>query len=231
MARTFDIVDYKVCEAEYFLDLLLKGKEEVYFSGVQFCTSAFVAACRSITFAMQSSLKGNPEFEDWYANKQSVLKNDALAKFFNDFRRVSQHIGEQIITGGLFANGKAEYYFEPTEDLPKVPDMEAIEACKVYFISTLEIVYQCYLDLGVYIDPQLYFTSEHFSSIGKTIEDAEEERGFPRGWTDMGDPSSEPYRWESIRIGAGGCQIQEQFNRWLNKIIPWPEGLPEYKNA
>jgi hypothetical protein len=180
---------------------------------------------------MQASLKGNQAVDSWDEEKQTDLKNNSLAKFFHDFRRVSQHIGEQIITGGTFSNGKAQYYFEPTKDLLKVPDIEAIEACKHYFIYTLNIVYQCYIDLGHLIDGQQYFTSSQFASIGKTIEDAEEELGLPRGWTDTGDPNCEPYRWETLRGMAGGCEIQEQFHYWLGKVVPWPQKLPEYRRA
>lgn len=231
MTRSFDIVDYKVCESEYFLQLLLGGRRESYFSGIQYCTSAFSSACRSITFAMQASLKRNLEFESWYIQQQNILKNDPLSKFFNDFRRVSQHIGESIINSATVTGAGTKYYFEPCHDLPNVPDIEAIEACEIYFKSVLELVYQCYIEFGYLIDGQQYFTSCHFASIGKTIEDAEEELGFARGWTDVGDPSSEPYRWEALRRQAGGCKIQEQFSTWLGKMVPWPEKLPEYDNA
>ncbi len=76
MTRSFGLVDYKVQEAEYFLLELRRVGKRADFSAVQFCTSAFVSVARSVTFAMQSSLKGHPEFEAWYTPRQEKLRND-----------------------------------------------------------------------------------------------------------------------------------------------------------
>jgi hypothetical protein len=44
----------------------------------------------------------------------------------------------------------------------------------------LTIVFDCYEDFRFKINAQWYFTEENFSSRGLTVEDAEEELGFPR---------------------------------------------------
>ena len=62
MTRSFGLVDYKIQEAEYFLLELMRLGKQINFAAAQFCASAFVSAARNITFAMQASLKGHPEF-------------------------------------------------------------------------------------------------------------------------------------------------------------------------
>lgn len=231
MSRSFGLVDYKVQEAEYFLLLMTSRGKKTDFYGVQFCASAFVSAARSITFAMQSSLKGVPEFEAWYPAKQVELRRDPLARFFHDFRTVTQHIGDNVVSGGRHDKYGTKYFFVPCADLPSVPDMDVLSACEAYFVSILELVFACYIDLGPIVDGQQRFTESHFETLGMSIEDAEEELGFPRGWTDIGDPGAMPWRWELIRKQADGCQIQEQFERWLNKVVPRLETLAPYSRA
>jgi hypothetical protein len=229
VARSFGLVDYKVQETEYFLLELKRLGREINFAAVQFCASAFVSAARSITFAMQASLKGHSKFEHWYKKRQEALRNDPLAKFFHDFRTVTQHIGVNVVGGGSHGKDATFYYFVPCPDLPIVPEQDVISACESYFVSILQLVYDCYVELGPVVDGQQYFTQENFAALGKTIEDAEEELGFPRGWTDISRPDIEPYRWQTLRYQADGCLIEEQFERWLNKCLPRPEPLPPFQ--
>lgn len=228
VSRYFGLVDYKIREAEYFLLTMKDAGEKLNFLGVQYCASAFVSAARSVTFAMQSSLKGIPVFELWYAEKQKKLRGDALAKFFHDFRTVTQHIGENLVGGGSFDKDGAKYHFVSCPDLPTVPDDDVITACENYFRSVLLLVYECYIDLGPIVDGQQHFTENHFASLAKTVEDAEEELGFQRGYTDTGDPRAMPWRWEMLRRSADGCQIEDQFDRWLGKTLPRPDPLPPF---
>jgi len=220
MPRSFGLVDYKVKEAEYFL-LRIKDAEYDFF-GVQFDAVAFTAAARSITFAMQSSLKGVEKFDEWYELKQAEMKSDPLAKFFNDFRRVSQHIGENAVVGARTDQSGTVFLFGASPELKVVPEMDVASACEQYYKSVLEIVYECYLEFATLINGQWKFTQEHFSSIGLTIEDAEEELGLPRGWSGVSG-LEEQVRWKYLRMEADGCQIQQQFEGWLGKRAPHPD--------
>lgn len=226
MTRSFGLVDYKVQEAEFFMLELERVSEEMNFRGVQFCASAFAAAARSVTFAMQASLNGHPQFKEWYGKRQADLRNDPLAKFFHQFRTVTQHIGESVVGHGSYRKGCSTYYFVPCPDLPSVPEEDVVTACETYFVRILELVYDCYIDLGPIVDGQQHFTKENFGALGKTVEDAEEELGLPRGWTHSGDPDMEPYRWQALRRQADGCLIEAQFERWLKKYLPRPDPLP-----
>ncbi len=228
MSRSFGLVDYKIQEAECFLNSMLHTGGIFDFSGVQFHASAFAAAARSVTFAMQASLKGVPQFDDWYIPRQALLRSDPLARFFVEFRNFSQHVGGPVVGRGSMRDGIATYYFQASKDLPHVPDEDVFRACRTYFLCLLELVFDCYTDLAAIVDGQWYFTVENFKSMGKSIEDAEMELGMPTGWTDIGDPSAEPYRWELLRRNADGCNIQPQFAQWLNRQVSRPAKLPPY---
>lgn len=230
MSRSFGIVDYKVQEAEYFLLMMERVGRKLDFRGVQHCASAFVSAARSITFAMQSSLKGLPAFDTWYSVHQARLRADPLARFFHEFRTLTQHIGDNVVGGGSSGKkGEYLYWFVSHPDLPNVPEQDVVTACKCYFVLVLQLVYECYIDFGTVVDGQQHFTAGHYASIGKTVEDAEEALGWPRGYTDIGGPDVLPYRWELIRRNADGCNIEEQFDRWLEKTLPRPDPLPPYQ--
>ncbi|MEO8205278.1 MAG: hypothetical protein ABI615_03800 [Chthoniobacterales bacterium] len=220
MSRMFGLVDSKVQEAEYFLDRILSA--EFGFYGVQCDTVAFTASARSITFAMQSSLKGTLEFDAWYSSKQSELRRNPLARFFHEFRRVSQHIGINVVTKGRFSDKKALYYFGVNPELNTVPALDVATACSKYFKTILELVYECYITFPTLINGQWHYTSEFFASNGKNIEDAEESLGFPRGWSAVSG-LDEKTRWRYLRKEADGCNIQSQFQQWLKKTVPHPD--------
>ncbi len=71
--RSFDLVDFKVLEAHYFLE---KMEGFVVFPEINYLFSAFVSANRSITFCLQAVLKSLEGFESWYATQQKDLKSD-----------------------------------------------------------------------------------------------------------------------------------------------------------
>lgn len=57
-------------------------------------------------------------------------------------------------------------------------------------IMLLEIIRDCFQRFGYVMDPVLRF-NHVISSKEKTLEDIEEELGFPRGWTNIADASQE----------------------------------------
>jgi hypothetical protein len=74
MASSFGVVEDKLREAEFFLAQLSKTSRLSFEADCFF--SAFVSATRSVTFAMQASLKGVPGFKEWYDIAQKKLKTD-----------------------------------------------------------------------------------------------------------------------------------------------------------
>lgn len=171
---------------------------------------------------MQAALRDIDGFGSWYAEKQMALKKNKLARFFHEFRRVSQHIGDNVVVGGSYRDGKPLYHFGPIPDIKEVPDIDVASACEEYFKITLELVYECYLTFNQVINGQWRYTRENFMSPGLTIEDAEASLGFPRGWSSVSG-LSEDERWFYLRKESDGCNIQDQFSRWLNKRVPHPD--------
>jgi hypothetical protein len=225
MVRSFDLVDYKVAEAEFFLKRI--SKCDLDFFAARCYVSAFVSSSRSATFAIQACLKDFASFDKWYVEWQSILKNNELAKFFNEFRRVNQHIGVNPIDMGMTGpSQKSVYFFHPTPDLKEVPSEDVESACKSYFMMILELVYSCYLEFGRIIDPKMYYTEEHFAKMCKTIEDAEEEIFGISGWTKVPD-CPDTYRWQILRDSQPGCGINDIFETYLGKTTPQPKRLPE----
>jgi hypothetical protein len=61
--------------------------------------------------------------------------------------------------------------------------MDVVSACKKYILKLVELVYDCYQDFGVYIDPQQYYTKENLNRLNLKIEDIlERDLGFPSKW-------------------------------------------------
>lgn len=62
----------------------------------------------------------------------------------------------------------------------------------------LDIIYDCYQIFGYDIDPDRYYTIENLKRLNLSIEDFEEQLGFPRGWTSMAGGTPEQ-RIDAIR--------------------------------
>jgi hypothetical protein len=146
---------------------------------------------------MQASLKGDVRFDAWHERQQEKLRGDPLARFFHDFRTVTQHIGVKIVGAGIHGADGTFHYFVACPDMPIVPEQDVVSACEA-----------------------------NFARMGRSIEDGEEELGLRRKWADIGRPDPQAYRWEHLRRQADGCLIDQQFMKWLGKLAPRIERLP-----
>ncbi|HTL67242.1 MAG TPA: hypothetical protein VL200_06250 [Lacunisphaera sp.] len=234
-------MDHKVAEAEFFLNMMWGRNSE--HPQIDFLLSAYVSAARSITFALKAVLRETPGFAEWYAVREGQLRANALAKYFLELRNVMQKTGAmvvnrsasrdqlaRILTRQLSGQRRTWFGESGEKGLPPAPDMEVPAAALQHFRTLLEIVYDCYVDFGPLIDPQQYYTPEHFSKIGRTIEDAEEALGYPRGWTSLGKRDTLEYiahRFEMLRRHAAGTGgLNEIFARHLGRTTPAPAPLP-----
>ena len=182
--RSFGVVEDKIKEADFFLCKLSNTKDFLY--GANYYLSAFLSASRSITFALQASISKIDDFQKWYEEQQVKLKQNDLARYFLETRNLSQKVGYYPISSGLYAKGKVLYYFDHfLEDEIKspIPKEDVMTACNLYFVLLLEIIRDCFQKFGHIIDPVLYFVY-NITEAGKSLEDIEEELGYPRGWTD-----------------------------------------------
>ena len=143
MGRSFGIVDETVIQAEYFLNQLAREQNLV---AIRANVVAFASACRSITYALQASLAGDPCFKEWYVSRRSQLSQSELAKYFRAFSRITHHIGANSINFGFKApylsdllNRKNRWFFGEHPDFPKPPSVDVISASQQYFKELLTI--------------------------------------------------------------------------------------------
>lgn len=229
MARSASNIDYKTQQAEFFLRRL--SEPNVGFFEAQCYADAFVAATRSVTFALQSVCSAIPGFAQWYSQQRAAMRADSLMRFFHDYRTSSVHMGDSPTRAGSSrrdSNGRLcfLYYFLPIQDIPSPPATDVASACREYFCRTLRVVLECYRQFPHHLDDRWHFTPEHFQSLGLTVEDAEEAMGFPRGWTSVGEASPEQIleRWRLlIRHNCVGCQIGGLFHEYLGETFDGPK--------
>lgn len=217
MGKSFGLVDEKLAEANFFLEKI--NESGLNFFSARCFFSAFLSSARSVTFALQFTMNDVSEFEEWYAKKQQILKQNVNAKFFHEARNESQHTGVNHIVAGSFrslANGEKEvkYYFESgIFDVARiVPKTDVFSSCLDYMKLLVEIVWECYQEFGHIIDPARYYTIENMRELGLSLEDVEESLGFPRGWT-KGIPDNE--RLRLLRNQVPMPEIDWLFEKYL----------------
>lgn len=219
--NNFDTVDHKIAEAEFFLQHLFSSNSfefNCYFS-------AYLSASRTVTLALQRFVH-IPGFESWYESHRDRLRSDELAKKFLSLRNDHVHGGKYPVSGGIHHLGRSTYFLRPPSGRGLSIDNIAV-AARDNFISLLEIVYDCYVVFGSWIDPQQHYTRENFSKMGKGIDNAEVEIW---GWICthlMEEGCGEDDRWHELRGHVDECHINHLFYSYLGKPTPQPP-LPDY---
>lgn len=233
--RSFGLVEYKIYESDYFLE---KIKECINPFECQYLFSAFVSACRSITFSLQSCMNGIKGFSDWYTNKQQYLHEQKISKKFVEMRNESQKIGVVYIgLGQMYKNNegamRCKFFFMsnhnyydrgelPQEKLFKNlffnnsqnnPEEDVATQCEQNFRLLLEVIKDCYTIFGHIIDPEKYYTIENIRKIGLEIEDVEESIGLPRGYT-YTEGLTDEIRIAMIRENEPKSEINYIFNKY-----------------
>lgn len=227
MSRSISILEYKVQQTHFFLEKLTKSGFDMF--AAQCYLDAFVSSARSITFSMQSIKSEVPGFANWYEDKQARLREDSISQFFNRYRAVSAHIGDSVLRSEEASKDASgcrviKYHFLPIQDLADVPEQDVLSVCAQYFKKLLGIVFDMFIAFSCQLDDRWYYTKENFGNIGRTIEDAEEDLGFARGWTDVGTVIPESERWEALRrTQMVGCQLNDLFIRYLGKEVEGPD--------
>jgi hypothetical protein len=229
MTRSFGLVEHKLREAEYFLNLLSSASRNSLEE--KFCFSAFVSASRSVTFALQACLNGVNGFDEWYSTAQAALKCDPLATHFKEWRNLIQKTGEnpvgrvgtanlrQYLTAQLSGVAPKHVLIDPfTKEV-----IDAVEACDAYLTSVTRIIYDCYLEFRTTVDPQWHFTERAFIDSGKSLVDALHEMGYPPSWADA-LPQGED-AWLILRGLQPDCAINDLFNARLGKTIDGPDAI------
>lgn len=184
MSASFDSVDEKLREADFFLTKMEESGFKSY--SWRFYFSAFVTAARSVTFVLQHVMHDIPGFAEWYELRQEQFRKEPLPRYFTSIRNEVQKEGTNPVTlWGRGDDGNIEAFFLHWYNNPKnmPPDCDVISACKTHMVTLASIVYEVYRDFGHFIDPAIVYTPEGAARQGITIEDIEEQLIGIRGWT------------------------------------------------
>src|SRR2546423_1458893 len=90
MRKPFWLIDYKLREADFFLERLRNADE---LNEARYFFSAFLAAARSVTYAIQVCLHGLGGAKQWWEERRQRLKDDAIARYFHLARNEGEHTG------------------------------------------------------------------------------------------------------------------------------------------
>lgn len=232
MPKSFGIVEEKLFEAEFFYRKI-SGSSPTPVEG-RFYFSAFVSASRSVTLALQTSLEGVDGFSGWYDGARANLRSDKLAPYFIQLRNAMVHEGgnplnevpieflrDFLTVSFLSGTTPQRFLIASLPESSKPVMLDAVVACKEYFISLLSVVFDCYEHFKNVVDPKWYFTRDNFQSHGKTIGDALVELGFPRNWLDpVGETDS---AWKMLRDQQPSCALNDLFINYLHKRFKEPD--------
>jgi hypothetical protein len=224
MARSISILDDKVMQADFFLEKLTGCRFE--FFEARCYADAFTSAARSITFSMQAICAKVKDFEPWYAGEQERLKSDSACRFFNRYRTASIHIGDTPVSIASSRDGKALFFFRPTQDIPEVPEADVVTCCRTYFRTVVEVVFRMYKRFPFEFDDRWHYTREHFEARGLSILDALREFGYPKEWEEAGSKAGIGIddQWRLLRRQqTSGPVIQDIFQKYLNMVVKGPD--------
>jgi hypothetical protein len=244
MARSFDCVDFKLAEADFFLEQMKGCTLSIWV--LNFYFSAFVSAARSVTFALQAVMDGQPGFAEWYSKKQGEMRSDPVCRFFVTYRNEVLKTGELPIVGGYMAGSnckprkfeikhrfsrsilsgnklqpleRAEFSQAATSnhDGTREEEPDAVTSCCEYMQKVVALVASCYTDFGPVIDPEQHYTLDNLRKMNKSVEDVEEELGFPRGWTAIGEGTDDEERLRALRTHIPRSGIKHLFEKYCSK--------------
>jgi len=233
MSESFGLVEDKVLETDFFLDSIRNAGYASFESSYFF--SAFVSASRSVTFALQACMSGVKGFDEWYESSRESLKVDPLAPYFIEIRNDVVHKGKNPYNKVTLEHLREVLFRQFNSDshthwlvFPKINNqtqpalVDAMAACEAYFTSLLSIIYGCYSEFRMVVDPRWYFTEENFNKMGKTLGDGLVELGFPPSWFSHCIPESEA--WKVLRSQQPLCPLNPIFEKYLGKVISDPDG-------
>ncbi|WP_432284696.1 hypothetical protein SLT36_23680 [Aminobacter sp. BA135] len=173
----------KLLEAEHFLARMTRADGIVF----QFELNAFLSACRSVTFLLQSSFSDVPGFSEWYKQRRAEMSADKAMGFFLKLRNLSQKAGPVSYVGAALLGGGWTYRF--THGAERVPEVlrgkDIGSCCAEQLRKVAGVVADCAGTFPFESCPVEAFTVEGMAHLGYTIEDAERAIGLPAGYSDV----------------------------------------------
>lgn len=199
MSRSFGIVEWKLREADFFLDKIETANDMLE---AEFYLSAFLSSARAVTFAIEAALRHVDGFDAWYSMEQDDLRK--AQRWFAQARNASQKEGASFVQSSeRSADGRRSFFIDPLlapggdayerlgqyvlERLtgqPEAPRRNLADLCRRHVEALAGIVKRCFERFGTHIDAEQYYTIENMHRLGTSIEDLEAELGIPRGQTE-----------------------------------------------
>ncbi|EPZ51906.1 hypothetical protein M902_2353 [Bacteriovorax sp. BAL6_X] len=186
--KSFGLVENRILECDYLLNRLIEVEQKLNIFQMRCYLNSFITMSRGLTFVLKSSLNGLPKLEEWFQIQMELLSENEFSRSFVLARNEVEKVGIPHLNSGQFIDGKSVTYI----DLPITNSgknrirVKTIDACCSYFKTLLEVIHNSYVDYGVYIDPEQYYSLKGLAFHNLTIEDVEEEHGIPRGYTEYG---------------------------------------------
>ncbi len=115
-----------------------------------------------------------------------------------------------------------------------VPDTDVLSTCKEHFKNICAIVDCAYTTFGLQIDPDQRYTPEGLEKLGISIDQIEQELGFPSGWTDIeiDIENKDLVRLELLRCNIPGSSVKPLLAKYLGRDLTYPTcpyRAPEHK--
>ncbi len=97
-----------------------------------------------------------------------------------------------------------------------IPEEDVVTVCESHFKTILNLILEVFMKFGNHIDSQQFFTIDNMKKFNLTIEDLEEQAGFPRGWTNVGFGTLKE-KIDAIRKSQPQPNIDRIFIKYLGK--------------
>lgn len=218
------LVEERLLEAEYFARRLTRQRDRDRYG---YELNAFLAAARSVTFLLQKELARVPGFAGWWDGQRRLLSSDPAVAFFLKLRNFSQKEGRISLVGGSLARGRWSYRFAGNADRvpPALLNRDIAGCCREHVGKLAKIVLACAEAFPYQTCPRNALTPAGVNALQLSLEDVEETLGFPRGWTEAGDPLSLERRIMMLREQVDGVDFAalKRLARWRAKPATPPD--------
>jgi hypothetical protein len=186
-----------------------------------------VAVMGGVTFLLQKEMAKVLGFAAWWDGQRRLLANDAAAAFFLKLRNFSQKEGRISLVGSSLGSGKSRrwsYRFAGNADPvpPALLHRDLADCCHEHVAKLARIVLACTDAFPYQACPRPALTPMGVKTLQLSLSDVEESLGFPRGWTEIGDPVSHDRRVYVLREHVDGIDFAS-----LRRLAGWkPKPAP-----
>lgn len=150
--------------------------------------SAFASAAMSVLYALEAARKQiDPDFSSWYEpRRERLTKEDPIAGYVLARRHEAIHVGEtRVNSGNMRQKGRSpvfEYFFSLGWPHAEPIEVDVLSACE-HTHDVISALIEEVLEDFPRLSPSYFVDAGTLKKEGLSVEDIEENLGFPRGWT------------------------------------------------